>query len=350
MSEGFEEVLYFYDGLIEARYNHALHAYTRMDGDTRILVPGSTTVLDVIDKPALVQWSANSTVEWVMQNLPIEDSRKNELQAIYAQVKAKAILVENGSMVTLGFNEFATLLNQARFNYRKISETAKDIGHLAHEWLEVYIKEILAGTRTLDNDCVPPEDPQAALCVSAAINWMRRHQFRPIASEKKIYSLEFDYFGTYDWLGYVTGCGDSKCCPFSGIALAQGDFKSSKGIWNEYLAQLASYWHATEEEFPSQPIDIGVILRLGKNDGEFESRVVTRPEAEAAFEAFLGALMIYGWQKQISLDAKDAKAEIKAAAKVEKERLKALEPKKPRAVRKVKSKAPDMIPVEERVA
>jgi hypothetical protein len=175
---------------------------------------------------------------------------------------------------------------------------------------------------------------------------MRRHQFKPIASEKKIYSLEFDYFGTYDWLGYVTGCGDPKCCPFTGAALAQGDFKSSKGIWEEYVAQLASYWHATEEEFPTQPIDIGVILRLGKSDGEFESRIITRPEADAAFEAFLGALMIYCWQKQISLDAKDAKAEIKAAAKLEKERLKALEPKKSRAIRKVKSKAPGMIPVE----
>ncbi len=343
----FEEVLTFYDGTITIHYNHGLHSYTRVEADGgRVLIPGSTTVLDVINKPALPQWATNSTVQWLLQNVSLEDSRKAELLEIYEVVKAKGIPVENGSVITIGFNEFCALLQQARFNFRNIKEDAGDVGHAAHTWLEEFINGILEGKLTLDSEEPLPAEPRAASCVSAALAWMRKHLFKPIASEAKIYSLEYDYSGTYDWTAFITGCGDPDCCEFSGVARALGDFKSSNGLWDEYIAQIASYWRAREEEFPGEPIDIAVLLHLGKENGEFKAKLVTREDADSAFQAFVGALMIYNWGKQIKLDAKAERAEDRAAAKLEKARLKALEPKKPRAPRKVKIKSAGLIPVE----
>ncbi len=188
---------------------------------------------------------------------------------------------------------------------------------MAHEWLERYIKAMLPGAIT---DCMVrplPAEKRAASCVEAALAWFAKHKFEPIFSEKKLYSRRYGYAGTCDWLAYVTSCGDPECCPFLGEALVLGDFKSSNNLYDEYFCQLASYRQAIEEEWPELQIGACTLLRLGKEDGEFEVRTSTQEEFDSDFDGFLGCLSMYHWQKQRSLNKRyereTAKAEAKAA-------------------------------------
>jgi hypothetical protein len=345
------ETLTFYNGSVQLIFEHALHAYSVVENGEKILVPGSTTVLDVVNKPALVQWASNETVQWILQHFPVQDEQaRATLLEHYQRVKDKVPWeeIEQGSLparvVSCPTTDLARLLNDARFNYKKISKEATDIGHLAHSALESIIKLMLQGQ---SHEAYPlPENPNASNCVKAALDWMAKHNFRPVASEQRIYSREYAYAGTFDWTGYVTGCGDPACCPFEGEVFALGDFKSSKALWEEYRIQVSSYKQALEEEFPETHVDVGIVLRLGKFDGEFEPLVIPRHELDIDFEAFLGALSIFNWQKQRHLDAKAVKDAIKLQKKLEKAALAAAKPKKTRAIRKVKTKCFEPIPIE----
>lgn len=75
-------------------------------------VPSVTTILKVLDKPALVQWAANCTCDYIREKLETKVSvSKSDLEA---------------------------MLNDARFNFRKVSETAMDVGTRVHDLIEKY--------------------------------------------------------------------------------------------------------------------------------------------------------------------------------------------------------------------
>lgn len=307
------ETLEMYGGQVILFYHHGLHAYySQDDKGVKTLVPGVTSAVDKMNKPALVQWAANSTVA-------------------YLREKMKPVSIKIGADVVKFVNhpELETMLNDARFNFRNISQTATDIGHIAHDWLEQYIKLMITRQglepwEAGDEDCqiaAEPQDEKATNCVRAALGWFDKHNFRPDNAERKIYSREYSYAGTFDWSGWITLCDDRSCCPFSGEVYALGDFKSSKNLYDEYRIQTAAYVVAAEEEDPTKKFDVRVLLRLGKEDGEFETMVLGRETLEDDFNAYLGCLSIFNWEKQIQLDRKYNKAVKKAEAKVEKEAL-----------------------------
>ncbi len=315
------EFLTHYNGEVVLEYSHSLHAYTVVEDDVRYIVPGSTTVVGMIDKSGpLTQWAANETVHWIISNFPAELARPALAEA-YTRCKDRAPW-EDGALnkpntLSCGVVPLAELLNAARFNYRTISTTATDIGKIAHNWLERYIKDIIAGNDVLVG--LAPENEKSANCVEAALKWFDRHKFRPVFAEKKLYSRTHGYAGTCDWLAYVTSCGDRECCPFDGEELVLGDFKSSKHLYDEYFCQLASYRFAIEEEFPHLKIGACMLLRLGKEDGEFEVRTATQEEFDADFDGFLGCLQMYHWQKQRDLNKRYEKEVAKAQKNADKE-------------------------------
>ncbi len=353
------ETLSHYDGEVQLHYHAPLHVYYTVDEDgVKRLVPGSTTVCGTLDKSGpLTQWAANKTVEFIIENFPRVGSR-TELMENFQEFRNKAPWSDykdiNAGLASCTTYELAKLLNEARFNFRSIKEKAGNIGHIAHEWLEGYVKAFI---NTASHDTfveaaygrpMPLFDPRltehphedlvkATNSIMVALKWFGRHGFNPIFSEKKVYSREFGYAGTLDWLAYITSCGDYDCCPFDGEALVLGDFKTSNSLYDEYRMQLASYRHAIEEEYPQYQIGAIQILRLGKEDGDFEVMPVSKECFEGDLDGFLGLLQAYHWRKQIDFDrryekdaekaeknaAKDAEKAAKALAKAEKVRLKA---------------------------
>jgi hypothetical protein len=337
-----------YNGEVELFFDAGLHAYFTIQDGVKYLVPGSTTIGAMLDKPALVQWSANQTVELVLSKL-IEDAGEESvtarLRAYYERMRAKMPWddIEDVQLSISGHHLVKTL-NEARFNFREISKDATDVGHMAHEWLEFVIKCKIRGEEV----ALPlPSEERAARCCEAALKWMELHKFRPVAAEQKVYSREYGYSGTFDWTAYITACGDPECCPFEGEHKELGDFKSSRDIYEEYFIQTASYQKALEEEFPEDPYDGRRILRLGKDDGAFDSVFRPNDTLESDFSAFAGLLDVYVWKKQMELDRKYEKQVLKAQKDAEKaaekerkalERARRAAEKPKRAPRKAKIK------------
>lgn len=133
-----------------------------------------TQILEVLNKPALVQWAANCAAAMFRQN------------------------VQPG--VALDELQITALYDDIRFNFRKVSKEAADIGTLVHGWIKGYAEGKVTNF---------PFHQQARTCCEQAKEWI-----------------------------------DGKKWETPSII----DYKSSKGIWAEYRFQVAAYKCALEEE------------------------------------------------------------------------------------------------------
>lgn len=333
-STGPAETMTFYEGEVTLHYNDTIHAYYRQEGREKFLIPSVTQVVSQIDKSGpLMQWAANMSASYVRAGV-----------SPYTMVSPEP--EGQGAMVIIDAGVLEEMLVKSRLHFRSVSKEATDIGNIAHEWLKRHLHGIIAGN---PHDEALPDDDNARASVEAALDWMARHSFRPLASEKKIYSREMDVSGTFDWLAHISSCDDPKCCATVFTSkLAIGDFKTSKALYDEYRIQVAAYKKARMEEFPLSLIDLRVILRLDKEGGGFEAIIMdtdpTEDEYAGDLSAFMGALDIFRWQKQRQVDNKykrDMDRRAKRAAKAaETARIKAekaaeraakgLAPRKPR--------------------
>lgn len=303
----------FYDKNVELFYNDEVHGYYRVDDfGNKLLVPGVTTILGSINKPALLWWGVGCAIDYVIDNY---FTKPKIVRAAYLAAKDKQVFVDAvgapAEVAKMDHAAVGQMLNQARLMHTKVSREAMDIGKEAHTWLEGLLKfAINKETKTITKALVDdystnspfPDNETTTRCCTAAVDWMVKHSFTPILSEEKVYSLAYNYSGTLDWIGYVTSCGDPLCCKHSGTVKALGDFKSSKALYDEYRLQLAAYHGAVVEESPEHSdIEIHVVLRLGKEDGEFETLVITAQEFEADLDGFYGTLQMFVWFKQLDL-------------------------------------------------
>ncbi len=300
------EKMTFYDGAVTLIYEPGIHAYYVEEEGVRYLVPGATTVCGMIDKSGpLTGWAARSTVEYVRQALvrwecPTDHGEGQEILDLSAVTTVE---------------ELDVLLLKAKANYRNISQSAKDTGHLAHEWLELRNVALVQG---LQYNAPRPDDEKASRAIDAALDWQEKHNFRPLFAEQKIYSRELGVAGTFDWVALVDSCPSRDCCPHDfKDKMTLGDYKSSRAIYDEYRIQTALYKRAWEEEKGAGTIELRVVLRLGKDDGEFEPMVLFSDEDyQSDMAAFEGALAIYNWMKQIQLDRRAEKQKEKVMARL----------------------------------
>ena len=214
---------------------------------------GVTNTVHIIDKSEpLMRWAV-----------------KKCLEAIRA--KTRDHLRPDG-FYEIHVEEFEQILEAARKTDRDLLDEAADIGHQAHTWLEGVITEKLAGNENRLHELLAklPLDERACNCCIAAVEWMVRHNVKWVATERKVYSRKHGYAGTMDGLAYCSSCDDPMCCPepFTDV-LSIVDWKSSNQLVVTYLLQVAAYWAAYVEE-TGEPIKDRWIIRLGKEDGEFD--------------------------------------------------------------------------------
>lgn len=234
---GLTESYSFYNGEIELRFDPEEHIYLLVKGSELIPQDGVTTVCHIIDKSTvLINWACKMMAEKLIASVhfPIEEM------------------------------ELTKLILAAKSAHREKLEDAGVVGHTAHAWIEEYIKS--------DNRaCILPPEERAANCCLAAMDWMNSHNVRWIHTERKIYSRAYEYAGTLDGVATVDSCADVKCCPepFKN-RLSLIDWKSSNYLYTEFLLQTAAYQQAYQEE-TGEVIEDRWIIRLGKDDGEFEA-------------------------------------------------------------------------------
>jgi len=216
--------------------------------------PSVTTIQGVLDKPALMYWSANCAVDYIKENV-------------------ERIQNPDGPHVVDG------ILNDARGAFRNVSKAALDTGTMVHNAIEAYIKH----GRDLVGDL--PDSVQNGFL--AFLDWEQKNKVTWLASELQLFNTKIGYAGTCDAILEMNG----------NIYLV--DFKTSKAIYDEYRDQIAAYLmayrtsdqpEATTEVFKrvGDITNLG-ILRLDKETGapEFVDTTFGMGERMRAFTSLV---------------------------------------------------------------
>ena len=237
-----------YDGDVILDFDPGSHSYT-ING---VAVPSVTRITGVIDKPALVYWAVNE-MESRMAELWQPDKLYTHEQIQNAISDAKG----------------------ARF--RKSSE-ALNIGSMAHDWIEQYVKSIIY-------DYAWPKIPDYEPVKRAVYHfqeWEKEHDVAFVSSERRVCSVVHMYSGTADIDAVVNG---------KRIII---DLKTSKGIYDEYYLQCAAYANALSEETSVDYAGVG-IMRLPKvADDSLE--FACREDVDELFSTFEACLKIWRWK------------------------------------------------------
>jgi len=199
--------------------------YTNPEG---IEVPRVTNITGQLDKSGpLMYWAVNCYEEY-MNN--VVDQRKG------------------GEY--MGVNLIRAMITSGKKNFRSISSKAKDIGTLVHDLIHRYLE---TGEEPGENI-----DDQALSAFLAFLEFAKQHKIEGRGLEAVLYGD--GYAGTCDFYGFMDGKRTII------------DWKSAKGIYDEYLYQVAAYREAfnrTPELVKKLggPIERSGILRLDKETG-----------------------------------------------------------------------------------
>jgi hypothetical protein len=269
---------WFYNNTVELRFDKPSWSYHRVmpDGSLKKMA-GVTGTCHIIDKSeVLMRWAVKKSME-----------------------KLKRLLTERGHLGETGTPLFEEVLDDLITSAKKADkeelEAAGETGHIAHDWIEQYVKAVLADSEDKRSELLAhlPLDDRAANACIAGCEWMDRHNVRWIATERKAFSMLYEYAGTMDGLARVDSCDNPACCPHAfQDRLTLVDWKTSNYLYIEYLLQTAAYQQAYQEE-TGIAIEDRWVIRLGKDDAEFDP---WHMEGPALFEedllAFLNALAL----------------------------------------------------------
>ena len=237
--------------------------------------PSVTTILSVINKPALGPWYAKM-------------ERERFTDAVF---KAALDLEERGSRLSPeGLVKMVLKMVEGAKAGDVEKSRAADIGTAAHALIEWHTRTMLG-----EDPGPEPRVPDAAmLAVESWKDWAKQVDFKPVAVERVVYSEQWGYAGTADWIAWVSG------------VLTLGDIKTGKAIYSEAWLQNRAYRSCVEELAVSEPPRQGMILRLPKSlaDPTFEAQIVP----ETSLEDFLACKRLWEWTRRSSGKPTDRKS------------------------------------------
>ena len=176
------------------RFSPASHRYW-LDGKP---VPGVTTLLGVLDKPALKKWAASQVAEWVADNPADVDALRR-----------------------MGRQSMVNALKEIPWTAR---DKAADRGNVLHD----YAEQILRGEEVdVDDEHVP--------VMEHAIAFLEDWRIEPLLIEAAVGSRAHRYAGTLDLIARYRRPDTGE----EGVGIF--DWKSGKALYPEYAWQLAAY-------------------------------------------------------------------------------------------------------------
>jgi hypothetical protein len=182
--------------------------------------PSVTTIIgECVDSSgALTQWAANMCKDWIKENCAHDFNWGSE-EGFYEVYDAE--------------------LDEMRFNFRKVSQKALDIGSEVHGAIELDLKdELCLGKLTR---------PESLNAFNAFLEWKLENHLEPIALEQTVWGNR--WAGTLDMI-----------CMLDGVKTVV-DFKTSKDFyWDSMGPQIAAYKSVTDATHCG-------ILRLDKESG-----------------------------------------------------------------------------------
>jgi hypothetical protein len=250
-------------------------------------VTGVTTILGMIAKPQLMPWVARLCAQEAFLQGTNNELRE-ELRKYPKLTGAQA------KLVSAKFPEFATAINA----HNAKSDTAKDLGTLAHAEVEKYIRWKMGEYSSFTIN------PETAHMVQPFIEWAEGRvavtpqeqrtkynrnvvEISPLngdiqflKAEQVVFSIKRVAAGTFDMLAMING--KKYMC----------DFKTSSGIYGrEYFYQTAAYRAMCDELGWGKDIVGSVIIRSGKDGNDFEVKVSEAYEAD--LKCFDAASVLY---------------------------------------------------------
>ena len=135
----------------------------------------------------------------------------------------------------------------------KLLKEAGRIGTLAHKMIEEYIN---GGSVILD-DYTPSEISQAKTAYYSFYKWFEDNDVEFYETELKLVSEKYQFGGTFDAVCEVNG------------KLVICDWKTSSGVYDEFLIQLGAYRQLIKENLDHN-IRGAILLRLDKEENGYE--------------------------------------------------------------------------------
>lgn len=244
----------------EVEFDREAHSYC-IRGQ---VMPSVTTILKVLDKPALLMWASKMQQE--------------------ADIEAAEAWLRSEQRGTL-----AAALKPVSQAWRKKRDKAADAGTQAHALIEHHSR-LMLGQPSIE----PAADLDARTMFSHWKAWADRVGYRPIIAENRVYHAGHGYAGTVDVV--------ARFDALLGVdpeAVAVCDWKSAKAVYPEMRLQNIAYREAIASYLEGCPT-VGVIVQLPKDKpGPVKPYVVEDDPAET-MQAFLGALAAYRWLKAAS--------------------------------------------------
>ena len=158
---------------------------------------------------------------------------------------------------------------------------AAEIGTLAHLLCENYIKK----EKTSVDDYSKNQIKAADLAFSAFKDWDKQVKPKYIESEIKLIDDDLCVGGTCDLILEIDG------------KLYIGDLKTSKGLYSEFIVQLAAYRYMYEK---STGIKLagGRLLRLDKTGAGFEDHAIPKKKLDWGWRVFKHLIHLERLQKK----------------------------------------------------
>lgn len=237
------------------------HRYRLDDGPW---VPGVTSVIDVISKPALVPWAKGVTADAALDHL----DRFTEILNVDGRPPARGWLIGHADQV---------------------KDAAASLGSAVHTMTEAIDR---------GNAAKPPMFVETPEFAQPYIDAYRRYleDWKPeIKSlEQFIYNSDAGYGGTYDAIEVING------------STVLRDTKTGKGVYSETRLQLAALARGdnvigkpdSDKTWKMPPIAFCTILHLRPDAYERGYQLYRVDPNAADWAAFTGALAIYRWRQQ----------------------------------------------------
>ena len=172
---------------------------------------------------------------------------------------------EHGRLEALGQEAPASLYD--------VTTKAADIGTAAHAMVEVSINGGDPMMAAAYLALKPDEQPKAVNAFDMYRQWASMSNLEILHQELPLVSERFRFAGTPDAIGRVNG------------QLCLVDWKTSNGVYADYLLQLAAYRQLWEENNSEKPLVGGFHLcRFSKEHGDFAHHYYS--ELEKAWDMF----------------------------------------------------------------
>lgn len=158
-------------------------------------------------------------------------------------------------------------------------DKAAELGTIVHSMVEAYIRCEVWGDLVKD---LSPEDYESVKSAFDAFQeWFESNKFKVIEQEVQLISEQYQFGGTPDAIAE-----DSKG------RLVLLDWKTSDGVYTDYLYQLGAYRLLWDEVYPDRPLTGGSHLcRFAKEHGDFAHHYY--PDLSKEIEGFILMRRLY---------------------------------------------------------